>query len=742
MGSRVLAEVTDAWLWTVEMGYGLFAGGPDKSGPHAELRPHICPGQPRKGHGRGAADRDRDRDMVVEQILAHRILIGFFADRFEVVRYRSVQQMQLLYRLLTRSLARLDGVSHHPAAVGPFFALLHLGAMLVATFQLENPGGHLQGGHILVGDHGAPYLDTASVEGTTENGSMLGAAAAEGIAAIGFLRDRIQRFALNWFAYPPALYDTGRADVATEAVQHLRTFAGYWARTQMAPGAASGRKRGRRRGSKRRLTASDPPVKMTRSYGSWGSPDNGAEDLSAAEDALRNELIVLLCWNEAERLEVWAHPLRSWSSTRMSISERMRGDKVWKEFVRVCWKCDPRIAVQLATRFPTEAAVEAELITLVQNNATEIHHIPEALPFLVTPSAAVADLPVLRQLVYWAPCSIISAFAFLKPEYATQKRVMAYVMRVLKMYPAEDVTAFLPQLVQALRYDTAGLLEDFLVEETHRSNVFAFNLIWVLQGEEACPAEPADPSQPKPPSVGGAAKAKATNVLHSITPRLIERIIRGFSPEQRDTYEREFRFFDKVTSISGKLFPLPKPERRAAINAELAKIQVEGSDLYLPTDPSLLVRGIDTESGIPLQSAAKVPIMVTFYVVHRDRPEHVFPQKCIFKVGDDCRQDVFALQLIGLMRDIFKAVGLGIYLFPYGVLPTGYERGIIEVVPNASSRNSLGEESDGGLHEIFQQLFGPTGSPAFEKARHNFIVSSAGYAVARWGAAIIGHVGR
>lgn len=42
----------------------------------------------------------------------------------------------------------------------------------------------------------------------------------------------------------------------------------------------------------------------------------------------------------------------------------------------------------------------------------------------------------------------------------------------------------------------------------------------------------------------------------------------------------------------------------------------------------------------------------------------------------------------------------------------------------------MGESTDGGLYEIFQQEFGPVGSPSFETARGNFLTSSAGYAVA------------
>ena len=71
----------------------------------------------------------------------------------------------------------------------------------------------------------------------------------------------------------------------------------------------------------------------------------------------------------------------------------------------------------------------------------------------------------------------------------------------------------------------------------------------------------------------------------------------------------------------------------------------------------------------------------------------------------------------------FEVLHIGFCMFSWYIF-------ILQVVPNSRSRSQMGETTDGGLYEIFQQDFGPVGSPSFENARDNFIISSAGYAVA------------
>lgn len=163
-------------------------------------------------------------------------------------------------------------------------------------------------------------------------------------------------------------------------------------------------------------------------------------------------------------------------------------------------------------------------------------------------------------------------------------------------------------------------------------------------------------------------------------------MINSFEGESKKYFDEEFEFFRIVTGISGSLKPLikkPKEEKKKKIDEELAKVQVVHG-VYLPSSPESVVVDIDYKSGRPLQSHAKAPFMATFKVIpasatpapsqnSKDREkekEKAVWKACIFKVGDDCRQDVLALQLIALFQNIFTSVGLDLYTFPYRVVAT------------------------------------------------------------------------
>ncbi|XP_022876280.1 phosphatidylinositol 4-kinase alpha 1 isoform X2 [Olea europaea var. sylvestris] len=654
-GSLVLAELVDAWLWTIDTKRGLFASDVMYYGPAAKLRPHLAPGEP---------ERLPEKDPV-EQIMAHRLWLGFFIDRFEVVRHNSVEQLLLIGRMLQGTTKLPWNFSRHPAVTGTFFTLMLFGLKFCSCQSQGNLHNFRTG--------------------------------------LQLLEDRIYRASLGWFAHEPEWYDLNNNNFAQSEVQSLSVFVHHLLSERLDTSHHDSKGRGLENGgSFNGVKDQCHPV--------WGQMENytvGREK--------RQLLLLMLCQHEADRLDVWAQPIGPKESTsRLKISSEK-----WIDYARIAFSVDPRIALSLAARFPTNSTLKSELTQLVQSHILEIRDIPEALPYFVTPKAVDENSSLLQQLPHWAACSITQALEFLTPSYKGHPRVMAYVLRVLESYPPERVTFFMPQLVQALRYDDESLVEGYLLRATQRSDIFAHILIWHLQGETYVPEPGKDADYAKDRS------------FQDLLPVVRQRIIDGFNPKALDLFEREFDFFDKVTSISGVLFPLPKEERRAGIRRELEKIQMQGDDLYLPTAPNKLVRGIQVDSGIPLQSAAKVPIMITFNVVDRGGDgSDVKPQACIFKVGDDCRQDVLALQVISLLKDIFEAVRLNLYLFPYGVLPTGPERGIIEVVPNTRSRSQMGETTDGGLYEIFQQDFGPVGSPSFEAAREKFLISSAGYAVA------------
>ncbi|KAJ3513745.1 hypothetical protein NLJ89_g2774 [Agrocybe chaxingu] len=444
----------------------------------------------------------------------------------------------------------------------------------------------------------------------------------------------------------------------------------------------------------------------------------------------------LLTENEISRLSVWSNPTNDVKRGADIVGnmERTLLDTAWPGIVRTLWRLDPAVAVYLTERFKNPH-IRYEVGKLVRSNTTDVLHIPEALSFLLGDRLDPHVRRDLKHLILWAPVPPIIANTYFERRFNSDPLVLQYAHRVLVQHPVELTFFFIPQIVQALRYDDLGYVARFIFETAKISQLFCHQIIWNMKANcyKDDAGEIEDPMKP---------------VLDSMT----NVVVRSLSGESRAFYDREFSFFNEVTSISGKLKPYvkkTKPEKKAKIDEEMAKITVDVG-VYLPSNPDGVVIDIDKKSGRPLQSHAKTPFMATFKVrkerieVDSDpdsllngeglgvetRTEYDVLQQAIFKVGDDCRQDVLALQIIAMFKNIFTSIGLTLYLLPYRVTATGPGCGVIDVVPNSTSRDEMGRQKVNDLQDFFIAKYGGQDTTSFQKARLNFIQSMAAYSVA------------
>ncbi|GLI62236.1 hypothetical protein VaNZ11_004831 [Volvox africanus] len=103
----------------------------------------------------------------------------------------------------------------------------------------------------------------------------------------------------------------------------------------------------------------------------------------------------------------------------------------------------------------------------------------------------------------------------------------------------------------------------------------------------------------------------------------------------------------------------------------------------------------------------------------------------IVKSGDDCRQELLALQLVRLFGDIFAEAGLPLWVRYYEVLVTSNKTALIEMVPNTLSIHTIKSRSPPGtsLSDHFFAKFGRSGTSECTAAQRRFTESLAAYSL-------------
>ena len=103
----------------------------------------------------------------------------------------------------------------------------------------------------------------------------------------------------------------------------------------------------------------------------------------------------------------------------------------------------------------------------------------------------------------------------------------------------------------------------------------------------------------------------------------------------------------------------------------------------------------------------------------------------IVKSGDDLRKEVLAMQLVQLFQQILSSEGVDVYIRPYQIISTDRQAGLVEYVEGAQSLDRIKKSmpESPSLRAYFECQYGPSYTPMFSKALHNFVRSLAGYSL-------------
>ncbi|XP_068676768.1 phosphatidylinositol 4-kinase alpha-like isoform X2 [Montipora foliosa] len=711
---QLLSKISAAWQWTVCRRVGLFATDIQVENPLSAFSENRSPPTP-------------------PNVVPHDIWIKFLVRRFEVIKYYSHDQVEIFATMLQRclpfSVERKNSLSRHISTLRARFRLLNLGLSM------------LQGN----------FLTNAVVKNV--------------------LRERIYCNALDYFSIEP-MWPVSKDAELREDIQVLIKFwqaihsdKKYIKHFMVAAHVDGGQLLQHSSSSSSQYTSGSSGLGPYLQGNRWMNTIPLSSNLSSRRSATgtsvekeatanqhvlkdylkRRNLILALIRREIERLSTWhnslARPDLNFTGLDLLVNwanQTVFTERSWRDLVRLAWHISPDIAVFLPARFKEVSAVHKEVSRLVRIHPTAVSDLPEAIQYLVTEKNIKADVPELTHLLCWSAVTPLQAMAYFSQQYPPHPLTAQYAIRVLQSFPPDTILLYIPQLVQATRYDALGFVSEYILWAARHSQLLAHQLIWNMKTNVFTDEE----AQHKDPEIGAHLE------------KLIDRICNSLSGTALDFYKREFDFFDEVTAISGTIRPYPKgTERKQACLDALSKIQAQ-EGVYLPSNPEALVLGIDYNSGTPMQSAAKAPFLARFRVKHcgiqelenintskdfsssdsdeegrKDKSPKIYWQAAIFKVGDDVRQDMLALQVISLFKNIFEQVGLDVYLKPYRVVATAPGNGVIECVPDSKSRDQLGRQTEVDLYEYYQKTYGDESSAAFQQARANFIKSMAAYSI-------------
>ncbi|KAK0153160.1 Phosphatidylinositol 4-phosphate 3-kinase C2 domain-containing subunit alpha [Merluccius polli] len=339
---------------------------------------------------------------------------------------------------------------------------------------------------------------------------------------------------------------------------------------------------------------------------------------------------------------------------------------------------------------------------------------PSSLPKVLAgaPSWDWASLAHIHSLLHhWAPLAPVTALELLDAKFADTE-VRSVAVRWIEASTDDELADYLPQLVQALKFEChlKNALVMALLSRAQGNINIAHYLYWLLRDAVEDQAWCRRYEQVLGALMclcGAGLRAELHKQTHLVT------LLAGVA--------------ERVRQAGGSA-------RQVALQEGLENVQnfFQRNSCHLPLSPSLVAKELNIKACSFFNSNA-VPLKLA--LVNADPLGEEI--NVMFKVGEDLRQDMLALQMIRIMDRIWLQEGLDLRMVNFKCISTGKDKGMVELVPSSDTLRKIqveygvtGSFKDKPLAEWLRK-YNPA-EDEYDKASENFIYSCAGCCVATY----------
>uniref|UniRef100_A0A4W5JBR1 Phosphatidylinositol-4-phosphate 3-kinase catalytic subunit type 2 alpha n=1 Tax=Hucho hucho TaxID=62062 RepID=A0A4W5JBR1_9TELE len=338
------------------------------------------------------------------------------------------------------------------------------------------------------------------------------------------------------------------------------------------------------------------------------------------------------------------------------------------------------------------------------------HSLPKVLAS--APSWDWGSMAEIHSLLHhWPSLQPVCALELLDSKFADTE-VRSVAVSWIESTSDDELADYLPQLVQALKFEChlKNALVIFLLSRAQANVSIAHYLYWLLRDAVLDPAF----------------GRRYDQVLGSLL------CLCGAG--LRDELDKQTRLVTLLGALAEKVRQAGGSTRQVVLQEGLERVQsfFQRNSCRLPLSPSLDAKQLNIKSCSFFNSNA-VPLKLA--LVNSDPLGEEI--NVMFKVGEDLRQDMLALQMIRIMDRIWLQEGLDLRIVNFKCISTGKDNGMVELVPSSDTLRKIqaeygvtGSFKDKPLAEWLRK-YNPA-EDEYDKASENFIYSCAGCCVATY----------